>query len=213
MTDFESALRSLEVDWPETPGLRLELTPRRWRGPLVVAVALVAVVAIAFAVPDSRGAILRFFHLGGVTVEHVETLPRAEERPLTTGLGIQVTDGEARRTLGAPFLPRGHGHLYEQNGFVSTVLRGPLLLSEFGSAGLVKKYSSGDVEYVQVASGVPGLWIEGRHDVFFGGASPRLAGNTLVWVNGGVTFRLEGPHLAKDDALRLARAIIGTTAP
>ena len=75
--------------------------------------------------PQSRSAILRFFHLGGVTVVRVETLPPAQERPLAAGLGSAVTDAEAERTLGAPFLPAGHGTLYERDGFVSTLLRGP----------------------------------------------------------------------------------------
>ena len=211
MTDFEHALRSLQIDWPETPDIRLELATRRRRGLVVAAVALAIAVAAAFAVPDSRSAILRFFHLGGVTVIHVGTLPPAQERPLTAGLGMAVSDADARRTLGAPFLPRNHGRLLERDGFVSTVLQGPLLLSEFGSPYLIKKYAQGSVEYVEVAPGTNGLWIEGRHDVFFGGGSPRLAGNVLVWDDGHVTYRLEGPNLKKDDALRLARAIMGTT--
>jgi len=46
--------------------------------------------------------------------------------------------------------------------------------------------------------------------VFFPGASPRLAGNVLVWATATRTYRLEGPGVRRDAALRLARAIIGT---
>src|SRR4051812_48186820 len=131
MTELERALRSLQVDWPTTPAVRLELAPRRGRRRIVLIVALVVAIAVAVAVPSSRSTILRFFHLGGVTVIRVSTLPAAEERPLAAGLGAIVTDEEARRALGVPFLPHEHGKLYEQGGFVSTVLGGPLLLSEF----------------------------------------------------------------------------------
>jgi hypothetical protein len=212
MTDFERALRALDVDWPTPPELRLELTPRR-RVRMVVVPVVVAAVAVAFAVPQSRSAILDFFHLGGVTVVRVETLPTAEERPLAAGLGAPAGDAEAGRVLGTAFLPKAHGTLYQRDGFVSTVLRGPVLLSEFGSAYLIKKFATGTVESVEVSPGVPGLWIAGApHAVFFPNASPRLAGRVLVWVKGGVTFRLEGPGLSKENALRLAREILGTAA-
>jgi hypothetical protein len=211
MTELERSLRALDVDWPSTPDVRLELAPRR-RGRLVVAVSFVAAIAAAFAVPQSRSAILDFFHLGGVTVVHVETLPQAEERPLSAGLGPTVGDAEAASVLGTAFLPRQHGTLHERDGFVSTVLRGPVLLSEFGSAYLIKKFATGAVEWVEVAPGVQGLWITGApHAVFFPDASPRLAGNVLVWEQSGVTFRLEGHGLDQQQALRLARDILGTS--
>lgn len=210
MTDFERALRALDPGWPPTPEFRLELAPRR-RTRMVLAVALVAALAAAFAVPQSRSAILHFFHLGGVTVVQVDTLPPAQERPLSAGLGQPVGDRAAERTLGAPFLPARHGTLYGRDGFVSTVLHGPVLLSEFGSAYLIKKFASGKVESVEVEPGVPGLWIAGApHVVFFSDTSPRLAGNVLVWARGGVTFRLEGSELDQESALRLAREILGT---
>src|SRR5258706_8450602 len=133
MAEFERALRALEIDWPTTPKLRLELAPRG-RIRMVVVTAVVAAVGVAFAVPQSRSAILDFFHLGGVTVVRVQTLPSAEERPLAAGLGVPADDTEASRVLGTAFLPKAHGTPYERDGFVSTVLRGPVLLSEFGSA-------------------------------------------------------------------------------
>jgi hypothetical protein len=212
MTDFERALRALEIDWPPTPEIPLELAPRR-RIRMVAVVALVAAVAAAFAVPQSRSAILRLLHLGGVTVVQVEALPPAVERPLAAGLGSQVSDGQAERTLGAPFLPSRHGTLYEQNGFISTLLAepGPMVLSEFGSAYLIKKLAVGDVQSVEVEPGVPGLWIAEPHVVFFPGTSPRLAGSVLVWVKGGVTFRLESHALDEESALQLARRILGTS--
>jgi hypothetical protein len=214
MTDLERSLRALPVDWPIAPDVAtsLELRPRR-RRLLVPAVAVaLAALAAAFAVPESRSAILRFFHLRGVTVQRVDTLPRAEERPLAAGLGAAVDDAGAEAVLGGPFLPPAHGALYERDGIVSTLLRGPVLLSEFGAPEFLKKFVTSHVEWVQVAPGVQGLWISGAPHVvfFFPEASPRLAGNVLVWATDSRTFRLEGRDLAKDDALRLARAIMGT---
>jgi hypothetical protein len=214
MTELERDLRALRVEWPETPDVasRLELRPRRRL--LVPALVLAAIVAVAaaFAVPESRSAILRFFHLRGVTVERVGTLPPAEERPLVAGLGGEIDDTRARALLGGPFLPAAHGTLFERDGIVSTLLRGPVLLSEFGAPEFLKKFATSNVEWVDVAPDVQGLWIAGApHVVFFPDASPRLAGNVLVFATDTRTFRLEGRGLTKADALAEARRILGTT--
>ena len=116
--DLERELRAIELAWPETPELRLELDARRRRSlrRLLVAVALLLVaLAAAFAVPQSRGAILRFLHLGGVTIELVERLPAAQERPLGAGeaataavpaaLGNAVADATGLRLRDTPFTP------------------------------------------------------------------------------------------------------------
>ncbi len=106
--DLERELSALEVAWPETPVFRLALPERRRRRWPVVAVALAAAIAIAaaFAVPSSRGAILRFLHLRGVVIERVERLPAAQERPLGAGLGAVGDSGGggagARRPGAAP---------------------------------------------------------------------------------------------------------------
>src|SRR4051794_35015351 len=102
--NLESDLRALQVEWPETPPLRLELARGRRRWPLAVAIAAVAVGA-AFAVPQSRGAILRFLHLGGASIQFVSTLPRADERPLTDGLGQVVPLATARSVIPGLLLP------------------------------------------------------------------------------------------------------------
>lgn len=215
MTELERDLRALRLDWPETPDVAsgLELRPRRRLLVPALAFAAILAVAAAFAVPQSRSAILRFFHLRGVTVERVGTLPRAEERPLAAGLGSTIDDARAKIVLGGPFLPAAHGTLYERDGIVSTLLPGPVLLSEFGAPEYLKKFVTSNVEWVKVAPNVHGLWIAGEpHVVFFPGASPRLAGNVLVFATGTRTFRLEGHDLARDDALAKAREILGTAA-
>jgi len=222
VNDLEQTLRALaaEIEWPEMPDLagRLELEPsgrrRRRRLVLVAIAAALLAIAIAFAVPPARSSILRFLHLGGVTVERVSVLPPAEERPLAADLGGPVSAARARAILGGPFrVPpvAGAPTLHERDGTVSALLadRGPVLLTETAFTGLMKKLSAtSEVESVQVAPGIAGLWIAGPAHVFYGpDLPPRLAANVLLWEQGGVTYRLEGRSLTKERALELARAI------
>ena len=108
MPELERALVQLghELDWPAEPDLgsrvRARIERKRFTPPLVVAVALAVVAfAIAFAVPQARSSILRFFHIGAVTIERVETLPAAQERPLAAGLGPALPlSGKLKRNPG-----------------------------------------------------------------------------------------------------------------
>lgn len=212
MTELEQALAGLAIDWPETPAFELRAPAPRPRWPLAVAAALIVAVAGAFAVPQSRGAILRFFHVGGERIERVRTLPSAEERSLRASLGSPISAAEAAALLGRPFAVGGVA-LYRADRVVSTLLPGDVLLSELLTGDdpiLLKKFAAGgtDVEGVPVAAGVPGIWIHGGRHVFMEPALPaRLAGNTLVWQRGGITFRLEGKTLTRAAALRLARPL------
>jgi hypothetical protein len=221
--ELESELTALaaEIEWPQTPTLRPELAPRGrplWddrRLALAVAVALIAVaLAAAFAVPQSRGAILRFLGLGAVHVEFVERLPYAQERPLAAGLGPTISPAVARDLLGRPpLLPPLAPPLHAQDGIVSLLFLhdgDPVLLSEIGShLRLLKKIASASaaIRWQRVGND-PAIWIAGdRHVVIFPHAAPRLAGHVLVWERGNLTLRLEGAHLSLRDALTLAERI------
>jgi hypothetical protein len=223
--ELERSLRALaaEIEWPETPELHLELArqrrrPRRLALVLVLAALLVALAA-ALAVPSARTAILRFFHLRGATVELVDTLPAADERPLGAGLGPIVGAAEAERDLGFRFLfpPGGeHAPIHVRGGIGSVLLAGrePILLTELNPGGgtgpeLLKKIAGTgtNVEPVSVR-GQQGLWLSGGAHIFFTPATPpRLAGNVLLWEHGALTLRLEGKHLTKAEALAIARSI------
>jgi len=204
-------LRALEIAWPETPAFRLAFEPRRRaRWPLAAAVALAAVAA-AFAVPQSRSAILRVLHLGGVTIERVDRLPAAEERPLGAYLGPVVDSAAAADELGRrPLLPDidPSPPLHLANARIVSLLfvyRGePVLVSElpFTDVGIMKKFAA---EATRIEPVPNGLWLSGGAHVFlFPGAPPRLAGNVLLVQRGGLTLRIEGKRLARRDALRLA---------
>jgi hypothetical protein len=68
------------------------------------------------------------------------------------------------------------------------------------------------VEEVEVA-GSPGYWVEGEHIVSYLDVRgepmeerSRLAGNTLLWQVGEVTFRLESA-LSMEEAIRIAESM------
>lgn len=178
---------------------------------------LAAALAAALAVPQSRGAILRFLHLGGVTIELVDRLPPAQERPLAAGLGPTLSEETARTRLGGSLLlpplsplPPLHG----SDGVVSLLFldRGsPVLLSELYASGgyLLKKIVAGGTRVVPVRVGSDdGFWLSGKPHLFLAPeAPPRLAGNVLLWQHGDVTLRLEGRDLTLRRAQELARAL------
>jgi hypothetical protein len=216
--NLESDLRALEVDWPETPHFRLEPARSRRRARYVLAFAIVAVaVGAAFAVPQSRGAILRFFHLRGASIEFVGTLPRADERPLTDGLGEVVSLSVARSVIPGLLLPpldRPPPLHYAPGEIVSLVFehRGaPVLLSELrgGGGSYLKKLASfGTTVEAVLVGGHDGVWITGApHVVTFPRRPARLAGDVLLWETRSTTYRLEGPSLTRDDAIELAQSL------
>jgi hypothetical protein len=236
MTELERALVELgrELDFQPEPDLvptvRARLERRRFafapsRRALTAAVALVVVAfGIAMAVPQARSAILDFFHIGAATVERVDTLPPAEERPLAAGLGplLPRREAEVRAQL-AIRLPDLGGpkpkRFYAQPGLIATLLdyRGkPVLLAEMrdDQVGIVKKFAGAGTTVEPVQLGDFALWIEGGEHLIrwhFGGGEEkrietRLAGNVLIWLDRATTFRLEG-DLNKGQMLELARHI------
>ena len=222
---LEHELRGLaaELEWPETPALAPELGRRRNLRPLVVALAvLVLALAVALAVPPARSAILRFLQLRGVTVERVETLPPAQERPLVAGLGPARSLDEAARVAGfAPLLPRGvtPTRVYARWGVIAIPLGEGRLLTELRGIGIdvSKKFAAQATRVAPATVGsARGIWIEGGPHVLvfqnrngtYATETLRLAGNTLLWEHGRLTLRLEGP-LALPEALRIARSIEG----
>jgi hypothetical protein len=222
MTELERALVALgnELEFPPAPdvwpAVRERLQRRRWLRPAVFAVTAAALaVGIAFAVPPARSAILRFFHIGSVTVERVDTLPPAQQRSLVSGLGSPVSHA----TLDVPRSARALRY-YRQPGLAAALLRydsKPVLLAKIdgNQMGLSKKLAGEATEVTPVALGDFGLWISGAPHVIiwqvntFGSlheARTRLAGNVLLWLKGETTYRLEG-DLKQGEMLELARDI------
>src|SRR5712691_11538167 len=211
MTELERALVALgqELDFPPEPDLvaavrarlaerrRFAFVPRRRALALAVAVLVVA-VGIAMAVPQARSAILRFFHIGAVTVERVETLPPAQQRPLASGLGPALSRQVAEQRAQLEITLPGHAEptrFYAKPGLIATLLhyRGkPILLAEMrgDQVSVVKKLAGPGTRMEGADLGEFGLWIEGGPHVLrwnFGSGperqiQTRLAGNVLIWL-------------------------------
>jgi hypothetical protein len=213
---------------------REHLRPQRLRLRGAVAVALLAgALAGVAAVSPARTSILRFFHLGGVTVERVDRLhlpPVSLRGPLAPGREVSLA--RARANVSFPVLvPRRHptpSHtlLYGSDppgGQVSLVYgsleRPRLLVTEFLGTrvqGVFDKKAGRRTAVEQVrVGGAPGIWLGGaKHQFSFlvgdgttRSDETRLAGNTLVWEWGGLTLRLEG-DLSKPAAIRLAESLV-----
>jgi hypothetical protein len=229
MAELERALVALggELEFPATPdlwpGVGGRLQRRRWVRPLVFAVAVGALaVGVALAVPPARSAILKFFHIGSATVERVETLPPARQRPPTAGLGPALVREDAEMAAGFGIrLPQGVAptQFYAQPGMISTLIHFDgkrVLLSELrgDQMGLFKKFAGDTTRVEPVELGEFGLWLEGGAHVLmwqhnFGPlhrVETRLAGNVLLWLMSGTTYRLEG-DLDKSQMLKLAGQI------
>jgi hypothetical protein len=181
------------------------------------------------AVPDARSSILHFFGIGSVKVERVETLPPAQEAPLTAGLGKARTLADAERIAGFRMvLPEFKGappsRYYAIRGaLIATVIRSgptPLLLTELkgDQTFLSKKFVDRNtrVEPAQVGAH-GGLFLSGgRHVLQYLRSNgtevhqlaTRFAGNVLLWSDGVRTYRLEG-RVSLGEAIRLANLITG----
>jgi hypothetical protein len=226
MAELERDLREVGrlLAFPPEPDLvrpvraRLgEPPPRRRMLVLAVAAFVVVAIAAAFAVPPARTAILRFFHIGGETIERVETLPNAPHRSPIAGLAGPMSVEHATKRAGFnPILPRRHGGIYATDGLLVTYIGPRTVLTEARSdLGVLKKVASERtlIEPVRV-NDHDGLWIQGApHVVYYFDSQGRgqlkhlrVAGNVLVWAYGSVTLRIEGP-LTQAQALSLASSI------
>ena len=216
MTELERALVALgeELEFPPSrdvwPRIADRLQRRRWVRPAVFVLAVGALaIGIAMAVPPARSAILKFFHIGSVTVERVQTLPPAQTRPFATGLG----PAQSSPTLK---LPAGLSatKYYKRPGMAAALLRyhGKQLLYvqlRGDQMGFAKKFVSQATHVEGARIGEWGMWFAGGPHVVmwqFGNVQTRLAGNVLIWLSNGVTYRLEGP-VDKGQMLALARQI------
>jgi hypothetical protein len=188
------------------------------RRALVLALAVLAVaIGAAFAVPPARTEILRFFHIGGETIERVPTLPNAPRLSPISGLDGPMSVEDATDRAGFNLiLPPKHGGLYADDGIVATYIAPRVVLTEARSdLGLSKKIASQATRIEPLlVNDHNGMWIAGAPHVFMYFDSQgrdrskrvRVAGNTLVWAYGSVTLRIEGP-ITRARALALAATV------
>jgi hypothetical protein len=199
--------------------VRARLGARRPRpGRLVLALALVvAAIAVAFAVPPARSAILRWLGLGNARIEFVDTLPNIPtRRPLDIGPRTSLADARKNvpyhvvtsELLGAPREVHVRGDqvafVYDAHKLLVTQSEGTFFTKEVGPQTRVRQFS---------LNGQPALWISGARHFFgyvqHGGQTQPvelyLVGNALIWERGALTLRLEG-KLSRAEAVRIARS-------
>jgi len=185
------------------------------------AVVVAAVLLSLLAAPPVRAAVADWFGFGGVLVERGEQSSTSAPPPPT--VGAETTLDEAARQVGfTPALPAALGE--PQGVEVSADRRLLSLTWTDGADGTVRldefdaeldytfaKTAPG-VEYVTVA-GDFALWFDRPHAVVVLNAdgtkrreTARLAGNTLIWMHGATTMRLEG-DLTKQRALEIAASV------
>jgi hypothetical protein len=230
MPELERDLREVGrlLAFPPEPDLvpavrvRLGEAPRpsfvgRRRVLVLALAALVVAIAAAFAVSPARTEILRFFHIGGETIERVDTLPNAPRRSPIAGLAGPMSVEDATDRAGFNLiLPPKHGGIYAEDGIIATYIRPRVVLTEArGELGTTKKFVSPQTRLEPIrVNDHDGMWIQGAPHVlmYFDSTGRgtekhvRIAGNTLVWAYGSVTLRIEGP-LTQAQALRLAASI------
>jgi hypothetical protein len=188
---------------------------------LVVALVVAGTLAAA---PGVRARIADWLGIGAVRVERVDRLPDVgPARDL--GLGRRTTLAAARRAarvpvptigaLGAPDAvyvsrqpPAGASLVYLARPGLPAATHGTgalLTMLPGGDVALVKKLLGAGTSVTSVdVDGALGVYISGEPHV----VTPpnRLAGNTLIWVRGDTTYRLE-TALGRAAALRLARSV------
>jgi hypothetical protein len=185
---------------------------------VVLAAALLA-VAIAFAVPPARSAILRVFHLQGASIEYVDKLPSV--RMASLDLGVPVRPADAERTAGFRPLTSGVLGPPDEVTWDGSLLwyryrRTRLLVSQFlgrERPELLKKV-------VRPQTVITPVYVNGQRGYFITGGTHflylasdgvireepiRLSRNVLLWQHGPLTLRLEG-DLTLGQALRIARS-------
>ena len=225
MTERELRALAAWIELPEerdlAPAVRVRLRgrPSRRRALAVALAAVLVAAAVAFAVPPARSAILRLFHLEGVSIEYVERLPAVRTAPLDLGTPIRPADAE--RTAGFRPLASGLLGTPDEVTWDGSLLwfrygRTRLLVSQFRGSerlALVKKVVEPRTMITPVrVNGEPGYFITGgTHFLYLapGGVvreePVRLSRQVLLWQHGPLTLRLEG-ELTLAEALRVARS-------
>jgi hypothetical protein len=228
--DIAAAVQArIVAEEPRAPAAGRAWLPRRLAPVLVVVlVVLLALGTLLAASPGVRATLRDWLGIGSVSVKRVDRLPDlSTARELD--LGRRVNAAQAQRHLGHPLVTvralgepdaiyAGHAIVPAQVSVVY-VARPGLPASAAGVGALLDEIDGDQVPFIQklVGGGVPivrvdvdgarGFFIAGRHAVYLPDElKPRLAGNTLLWVRGGVTYRLE-TALGVKAALRLARSV------
>jgi hypothetical protein len=216
MSNLESALRELDVDWPATPDLATPVMariaaprrPSRRKRMVAFVVALMVVGGGTLAVsPAARSTVLEWLGLKSVKIERTEPrigagldLGPAIALPAGTRVPKALHDPEAYDTT----LPDG-------SKVVSLVYEGPILVQIFRAR--VSPFIEKTVGMGANLERVPdGYWITGAHGFAYESPSggtfepQRVADRTLLIERGALLIRVEG-KISKAHALEIANSI------
>ena len=204
------------------PAPRVERTPSaRWR----VAAAAGVAIALVVALPGPRAALGRLLGIGGVEITTGAEIDPTLSRAYDLGRGVPVDDaldafpGTPDPELGEPAeaysgRPAGGTSLVwaasDRLPAIGDTGAG-LILTAFPTSGVPDVHKRVGVDGAitnQSVGGHPGVWIEGAHEMVFttpdgNPGDTRIAGNTLVWTDGHITYRLES-SLDRSTAVELA---------
>ncbi|GAB2587589.1 hypothetical protein [Kribbella endophytica] len=191
-----------------------EVIRSKWRALLALLAVLVAGAAVA---PPVRAAVAEWLDIGGVEARPVPSGPTsAPGPPVVSG---QLSLQEAGRLAGlTPLVPRrlGTPNGVEASGgkvaMTWNTADGVVRLEQFKdrlSPYYIKKY----YESLEPVRAVNGYWFSTPHELVLEDQNgnevyERVAGPTLVWVYGGLTFRLEGAA-DKERATEIAESVTG----
>ncbi|HET6986411.1 MAG TPA: hypothetical protein VFI00_07330 [Kribbella sp.] len=199
--DLTAAVLSRVADLPVRRRLR-----DRWRA---FVAGLLVLLAGAALTPPVRATVAEWLNIGGVQAQPVGTGPSTA--PPAPGVPGHLSLEQAAQVAGfTPAVPKTLGTptgVEASEGFVAIGWQG-VRLEQFRaevSPLYIKKYYT-DLEFVP---DVNGYWFKAPHELVLEDKDGnervvRVAGPTLVWVTGGVTFRLEGVT-DKARAVELAR--------
>lgn len=223
--DLEAGLRDLgrHLDVPPTPDVTAavldRLAPPRRRAPRLVTAAVAALLALATAMvvsPAVRAAVFDLLRIGGVDLHRDEPAPPVPTVEVPLPGEREVSLAQARAAVDFPLrLPTGLGDpdtVLVIDDRVVSMSFGGIRIDQFGGGldPVFDKFTTAeDIHHVTVGA-APGIWVDRPHVVLYTddhGAThdegARLAASTLIWEDGGVTYRVEG-DLTETEALAIA---------
>jgi hypothetical protein len=222
--DLAAAVRDRIAAEPRTvPRWRRLAVLRPATAAIAALVAVLAIGATLAAAPGVRARIAHWLGIGAVRIERVERLPAAGPGRVL-GLGRRTTLAGARRIARVPVPavgalgPADAVYADPRDGSASLVWRARpgLPAATRGVGALLTVLPGGDVQLVKKLLGagtsVRAADVNGAIGVFIAGEPHlvvppnRLAGNTVLWVRGDATYRLE-TALGRAGPLRLARSV------
>lgn len=182
----------------------------KWRALLALFALLIAGALLA---PPVRAAVADWFDIGGVRAQSVESGPTSAPPPPSVEGQLSLPEAAQRAGI-EPVTPTALGdpsRVEASPGLVAMGWAGGIRLEQFTeqlSPTYIKKYYAA----LEPVPSIDGYWFSTPHELVLEDSRGverrvRVAGPTLVWLYGGLTFRLEGVDKAR--AIEIAQSTTG----